>query len=252
MIFHALSLLAAQAASVLSPGEQARLDLCLDEARRDPPTAIATAGQWLTEASGPGRALPQQCLGQAYVALLRWEAAEAAFLAGRDLATDDQLQARLGAMAGNAALAAGRWEAALAALATAQVDAAAAGDAALSATIAADRARALVGLGQLDGAKAVLDRARADHPQDAEVWLLSATLARRMDHLADAAALIAVAAALAPDEPQVVLEAGVIAVLAGDEEAARGNWELVRELAPGSAEAATAAGYLSQHDEGGE
>lgn len=252
MIFHALTLFAAQAGSVLSPGEQGRLDLCLDEARRDPPTAISTANQWLGEASGAGRALPQQCLGQAYVSLMRWEAAEAAFLAARDFAAHDELRARLGAMAGSAALAGGHWDAALAALAAAQIDAVETGDAALMAAIAADRARALVGLGRAEDAKAVLERARADHPQHAEAWLLSATLARRMDDLADAAALIAVAGALAPDDPEVALEAGVIAVLAGDEDAARGNWELVRELAPSSAEAATAAGYLAQLDEGGE
>lgn len=248
----ALTLLAAQAASALSSGEQDRLALCLDEARRDPPSAIASANDWLQEASGSGRALPQQCLGQAYVSLFRWEAAEAAFLAGRDFATDDGLRARLGAMAGNAALAAGRWEAALTALAMAQVDAATSGNGPLSASIAADRARALVEQGQLDGARVVLERARADHPQDPETWLLSATLARRMNDLAGAAGLIAVAAALAPDDPQVALEAGVIAVLAGDEEAARSNWDLVRELAPGSPEAGTASGYLAQLDEGGE
>ena len=86
MLTLTLSLIIAQAAAALSPAEQARLTLCLDQARRDPPSAIAEANQWLGESSGAGAALPQQCLGQAYVSLLRWEAAEQAFLAARDAA----------------------------------------------------------------------------------------------------------------------------------------------------------------------
>jgi tetratricopeptide (TPR) repeat protein len=252
MLLSALALFAAQATSALSLAEQGRLQACLDQARRDPASAIVSANAWLGEASGAGLALPQQCLGQAYVSLLRWDAAEAAFLAARDASADDGLRARLGAMAGNAALAAERWNAALAALGTAQVDAAAAGDPALAGSIAADRSRAMVALDQLEAAELTLERARADAPQNAEVWLLSATLARRQGDLAAAAALIATAGALAPDDPRVALEAGVVAVLAGDEEAARGNWELVQELAPASPEAATAAGYLAQLAESGE
>jgi Flp pilus assembly protein TadD len=252
MILSAVALLAAQASSALSPAEQARLTLCLDQARTDPASAVVNAGQWLAELGGGSQALPQQCLGQAYVSLLRWEAAEQAFLAGRNAAPDDSMRARLGAMAGNAALAGGRWEAALAMLAVAQVDAAAAGATALAGSIAADRARALVGLGRIAEARQALDRARSEDPQNAEAWLLSATLARREGDLATAAGMISTAAALAPDDPQVALEAGVIAVMLGDDEAARGNWELVQDIAPNGPEAATATGYLAQLDGLGE
>ena len=252
MILAALALLLAQATPAISLGEQGRLTLCLEEARRDPATAISTASEWLGEASGAGSALAQHCLGQAYVSLLRWQAAEEAFLAGRDATADVVMRARLGAMAGNAALAAERWDAALAALAVAQVDAAAANDAVLAGLIAADRARALVALGEIDAAGEALERARSDDPQNAEAWLLSATLARRQGDIATAAGLIERAAALASGDPQIALEAGVIALLAGDADAAQGAWEMVQELAPGTPEAAIAEDYLTQLEGPGE
>ena len=248
MILLSLALLAAQASTAEPPPpEFDRLKVCLDHARSDPATAIAIASSWLAEATGPGKALPQQCLGQAYVSLLRWDAAEKAFLAGRDDVTaDDGLRARLGAMAGNAALAAGDNQGALAALAGAEVDASAARMAELAGTIAADRARALVALEQPAAAGQALARARRDAPQDAEIWLLSATLARRQNDLPGAASFIATALALAPKDPQVLLEAGAIAILDGDEQAARGYWQDVQTVAPDTPEAATAAGYLGQ------
>jgi len=248
MIFVSLALFAAQAsAAEPPPPEFDRLKVCLDQARKDPATAINSANAWLAEANGPGRALPQQCLGQAYVSLLRWDAAEKAFLAGRDDVTaDDDLRARLGAMAGNAALAAGDDNGALAALAAAEVDASAAGKTELAGTIAADRARALVALEQPAAAGRTLERARRDASQDAEVWLLSATLARRQNDLPGAASFIDTALALAPKDPQVLLEAGAIAILNGDEEAARGYWQDVQTVAPNTPEAATAADYLGQ------
>lgn len=246
MILSSLALFAAQASSALPPAEYDRLTVCLDQARTDPATAISTAGSWLSEVSGTSKALPQQCLGQAYVSLLRWDAAERAFIAGRDAAVDDGTRARLGAMAGNSALARGDSGGALAILSAAQVAAASAGDRVLAGTISADRARALVALGELQGADEALESARKDAPQDAEIWLLSATLDRRQDDLEGAASFIETALSLAPADPQVLLEAGAIAVLGGDEEAARGFWRKVVSVAPATPEAATATGYLDQ------
>src|SRR6185312_5629758 len=134
MLLTALALLTAPAVQVATAAkgttEQARLTLCLDQARKDPATAITTAGLWLNEAHDAGRALPQQCLGQAYVSLLRWDAARTAFLAARDsaLAGEYAVRARLGAMAGNAAIAGKDLAAALADLDKAAADAGLAGD----------------------------------------------------------------------------------------------------------------------------
>jgi tetratricopeptide (TPR) repeat protein len=248
-ILPALTLLFAQAAAVAPPPvEQDRLTLCLEEARRDPATAITTADAWLAEAFGAGQALPQQCLGQAYVSLLRWDAAYAAFIAGRDALAETARpeRARLGAMAGNAALAEEKYDTALAALDTALGDATMAADAPLAGTISADRARALVGLGRTDEAAAALEHARTNAPQNADVWLLSATLSRRLDDLDVARGQIETAAALAPEDPAVALEAGVIAALSGDDETARRSWNAVVAIAPDSLEAATAGAYLKQ------
>jgi tetratricopeptide (TPR) repeat protein len=259
MVLFVLTLLAAQpgemASSPVRPAtapanslEQARLAECLDQARTDPATAITTASLWLIEAHDAGKALPQQCLGQAYVSLLRWPAAHGAFLAARDaaLASDYPVRARLGAMAGNAALAGSDFATALAELDKAANDAALAGDKPLAGSIAADKARALVALGRLDEAAATLQQARSDAPQDSEVWLLSATLSRRRGKLEEAQAEIEAAAGLAPKDPAVGLEAGVIAALAGNDEAARKSWNAVIALAPGGPEASSARAYLGE------
>ena len=124
------ALLAGQAASAaLPPIADARLKVCLEAARTDPPTGIAQASEWAGEVAGVEESLPQQCLGFAYVSLLRWDAAAEAFRKARDArpAEDRPLRARLGAMAGNAALAAGDATGALDLLAAAQADAEASG-----------------------------------------------------------------------------------------------------------------------------
>lgn len=228
--------------------EQDRLALCQAEARRDPATAMVTASNWLAEASGSGRSAPQQCLGFAYTSLLRWDAAESAFLAARQalLESEHATRARLATMAGNAALAGERNEAALAAFALGVEDARLAGNMALAGSIEADSARALVALGRLEEAGEALTAARTAAPQDSAVWLLSATLSRRQGQLAEAQAQVSTAAALAPRDPAVALEAGLIAALAGEDEAAQASWRSVLSVAPGSPEAAAAQTYLSQ------
>ncbi|MFC4254018.1 hypothetical protein GRI97_01205 [Altererythrobacter xixiisoli] len=244
------SLLFAQASAVGLTGEEARLQTCMAQARQDPASAITEASQWASEVAGPDESNPQQCLAYAYMSLLRWQAAEEAFLAARNARapTDSAARARLAAMAGNAALAEERHEAALTNFDLAIADARSAGNMQLAGEAMSDRARALVGLDREDEARQELDRAQKEIPQDAEVWLLSATLARRQDDLTTAQAQIATAARLAPQLPAVGLEAGLIAALAGDEAAARKSWHSVIELAPNSPEAAAAGNYLAQLD----
>ena len=111
MLLPLLSLLFAQFAAAPTL-DQDRLTVCQAEARRDPTGAIATASAWLAELSGGDHSYPQQCLGVAYVSLLRWQAAEQAFMAAHDThnAADPAGRARLAAMAGNAALADNRYQ----------------------------------------------------------------------------------------------------------------------------------------------
>lgn len=250
MIISSLLLIAQAATAALPPVEEVRLRMCMDEARTDPATAIVTASDWLSEASDADAGLPQQCLGFAYTSLLRWAAAEQAFAAARDArgVRDHAARARLGAMAGNAALAADDFASAAGFLMTAQDDAQAAGLDDLAGAIAADRARALVAAGREEEAGAVLEDAQIIAPQVPTVWLLSATLARRRGDLPKAQGLIETAAALSPQDPEIGLEAGLIAAQAGNEAAARAAWKSVLAVAPDSPHSVTARTYLARLD----
>jgi len=245
-LFH--SLLLAQAASAQVPLEQVRLDLCLDKARGDPGAAMIEASDWLAEMSGTAESYPQQCLGYAYTMLQRWEAAEQAFLAAHEAEPEVNRfrRAQLATMAANAALAENRADAALISLAIAASDAEAAGDAGLRSIVETDRARALVLQDRTGEAAEALAAARELDAQNALAWLLSATLARRLGNLDEAQGFIATASALSPDYPEVGLEAGVIAMLQGREEAASASWRSVVAVEPTSEAAATARGYLAQ------
>jgi HAMP domain-containing protein len=227
---------------------QGRLAQCLALIRGAPLEGLKAADAWLAEAKGSARSEPGECKGLALTALGRWqEAAEVFAIAHDDTPLSElPLRARRGAMAGNAALAAGETEAALAAFDSAHAEARRAKDAALSGGIALDRARALVTLERTEEAAAALAEARAVVPDSALSWLLSATLSRRKGKLTEAQAQIERAAALAPADPEIGLEAGVIAVLGRRDEAARRSWRSVIAMAPESTAAKTARGYLDQ------
>ena len=225
-----------------------RLQQCLDLSRTAPVAAAVQARGWLDAAKGSARAEPGRCLGVALSAQEQWDDAMAAFLAARDAsAANERVEiARLGGMAGNAALAAGKPDMALAALDRAHGDALGAGDAALAALLSIDRARALVALGRDGDAAAALAEARSGAPAEAQGWLLSATLSRRQGKLGEAQTQIQQAATLAPLDPEVGLEAGVIAALGGRDEAARKSFTSVIHAAPGSDLARRAQQYLDQ------
>lgn len=244
------TLIFAQAAASVAPPtlEEDRLRSCMGEARSNPATAITTASEWLEGSMNEARSAPQQCLGFAYMSLLRWDAAEAAFVAARDarIGGNEQARARLGAMAGNAALAGGNAQEALIHFQGAQADAAASGLPALAGQVASDRARALVALGRPEDAANALVEAREADPQEAGHWLLSATLGRRMEDIESAQNWIETAALLDPSDPAIGLEAGVIAAMGGFDEAARASWQSVIDTAPNSPQAPRAAAYLQQ------
>ena len=264
----ALALLAAQVGALNTPGAAPPLPHQRDNAPLRPPrkpaavaptasaeiracpetddaeAAMEGAEAWLAKARGRERANAGECLGVALSRLESWEEAGEAFRAARAAADTPIWRARLGAMAGEASLNGGDAQAALDALDAAANDVG--GDTAMTGGIALYRARALVALKRDGEAEAPLAQARAALPEDATAWLLSATLSRRLDKLAEAQAQIERAAALRPIDPAIGLEAGVIAVLAGRDEAARKSWQSVLAAAPDSAEAATAKGYLAQ------
>lgn len=233
------------AAPAVPPSQAAQCRKLLGES---PAEAANFAEEWRDSAKGSARAEPGQCLGMALAAQGKWDDAQAAFAAARELtpANEPANRARLGGMAGNALLAAGKTEAALAVLDQAHGEALGAGNPRLAGEISIDRARALVALKRDGDAATALATARANAAENGQGWLLSATLSRRQGKLAEAQQQIQVAAQLMPLDPEVGLEAGVIAVLAGNEAAARRSWLSVVRAAPGTETARTAQSYLDQ------
>jgi tetratricopeptide (TPR) repeat protein len=227
-----IALMAAQAAAAPPPTaapplsvpgtDEERFRVCVEIADADPARALAQAGAWRISGGG---VLARHCEALAYVAQKRWVPAATAFeAAARDADTKaDGRAANLWVQAGNAALVAGDAARARSAFDAALVRGQAAGID--QGEIYLDRARARFALDDKAGARADLDTALKLVPTDPLAWLLSATLARRSGDLERAATDIAEAAKRSPDDAQVALEAGNIAILSGREDAARTAWQ---------------------------
>lgn len=224
------------------------LENCFDQLAADPARAHTMAQIRRSETTGVDRVLANHCLGTASSELGLWEDARAAFIAAHEETPKDETRtrARFAALAGNAALAGGDAAGALTLLVLAEGDARAAADASIEALAGIDRARALVGLGRGEEALTALEAATTLAPERSEGWLLKATLLRRLERLDTAQGAIERAALLTPGDPEIGLEAGVIAVLAGRDNAARQSWQSVVDLAPESPAAVTAREYLAQ------
>ncbi|MEM6857020.1 MAG: tetratricopeptide repeat protein [Pseudomonadota bacterium] len=221
---------------------------CLTQIETDPARAHTRAQIKLIEAIGPEKVMANHCRGLASTKLAMWEDARGAFLDAREQTPPDEIRARarFGAMAGNAALAGGDLDGALVLLTNAMSEAKTAASTPLQVVTAIDIARILVMLDRPEEALAPLDRATTLAPQDSESWLLKATLLRRLDQLGDAQAAIEQAATLAPQDAEIGLEAGVIAIFSGREDAARASWQSVIDAQPDSLAAQKARGYLEQ------
>jgi tetratricopeptide (TPR) repeat protein len=87
-----------------------------------------------------------------------------------------------------------------------------------------DRARAAEAQDDLKTARAKATEAAASIPNDPFYWYFSAALAIRENDRATATAAIGKALTLAPSDPVILFEAGHVADLNGDDEAARGYW----------------------------
>ncbi len=229
--------------------QSAQLQSCLKLAMENPSDAIEEAEGWLAAAKSlSDRGGAKQCKALALTRLESWSEAATLFLAAREdtPANEPGERARLGALAGNALLVTGDTVAGLGALDHAHGDAHAASDGKLNGVIQIDRARALVALGRTEEASGALEEARYELPDNHQAWLLSATLSRRQGKLVQAQRQIERAAELMPVDPEIGLEAGVIAVLSGRDQSARLSWQSVIKAAPGSLAAKTAQGYLDQ------
>jgi len=219
---------------------------CVDLAERDPVKGAQEADRWI---AGGGTFLALQCRGLAFANGQRPVDAAADF-EGAAKSAEMAQDVRAGtywAQAGNAWLAANEpvkaRNALDAALASGNLTGLQKGEAEL------DRARALVAQKQMTEARETIDRALADAPADPLAWLLSATLARRMQDTPRAQKDIDQALRLAATDPSVQLEAGNIAATARDEDGAKAAWTRVTQLAPNSDQARAAKDALAQFDE---
>ncbi|MDG6079344.1 hypothetical protein E3U23_09075 [Erythrobacter litoralis] len=229
--------------------QDAPLGQCLRMASDNPDAALDYAQSWRERSDGAlDLAQSAHCLGLAMVQLGRLEEAQQVFdlAAGEVPENNLTYAARLSAMAGNAAMARQRPDEALPLIDRAGGMALAAQDQPLAAQLRVDLARTLVALGNDADAERALAEARDADATNGEAWLLSATLSRRMKRYGEAQQQIERAGDLAPRDPAVGLEAGVIAALSGREQDAIRSFQSVVEVAPDSYEANRAKGYLEQ------
>ncbi|HEX8239146.1 MAG TPA: tetratricopeptide repeat protein [Allosphingosinicella sp.] len=235
-----LALAAAAPAAGPQDTPQNRYRDCLALTRTAPARAAGQAQAWLGSGGG---LMAAQCLGLAFSAQEKWTEAAVAFeAAAKDAeAHQDRRRGELWVEAGNARLAAGDAVAARkafeAALATRLLIPQLEGEVHL------DLGRAAVALNDPATARARIDQGLALVPKDPFGWYLSAALARRQNDLALAREHIAKAVSLAPDDAAILLEAGNIAGLSGEKDAALGLYARAARAAPDSdaAKAARAA-----------
>lgn len=242
-----ISLLLAIAAQAAGPVDTPanRYRDCLALARTAPERAAGRAQAWLGSGGG---LMAAQCLGLALSAQGKWAEAAAAFeAAAKDAeARQDRRRADLWVEAGNARLAAGDPAAARKAFDSALATRLLAPE--LEGEVQLDLGRAAVALGDLAAARAHLDKGLALVPRDPFGWYLSAALARRQNDLARAREHIARAVSLAPDEAPILLEAGNIAGLSGERDAALGLYARTVRIAPGSEAARAARAAISANE----
>ncbi len=222
---------------------EVRFNECVDLAVDDPASGIVEANKWRIEGGG---FLARHCLGFAYAEQFNWAAATRTFAEAAQEAEIAKYPrvANFWAQAGNAALAGNEPTKALEYLNAALVQGSLVG--LEKGEVHLDRARAHVALNNYAAAKDEFVLVHKLAPQDPLGWLLSATLARRMNDLPLAKADIAVAAKLAADDPAVALEAGNIAYEGGDMVEAKANWEKAVAMDAESRPAKAAQKYLAQ------
>ncbi len=227
---------------------QSQAEKCTWLTRNAPLDAIDMADAWLETVKGAPVADPAECKALALATLGRWADAEAAFVLGRDAlpASEKRRRAELGAGAGVAAEELGANERALAHFDAARIAAEASGNVVLAGKIARDRASSRYKLERRAEAAESLAQARIALPDDAATWLISARLSRRLDRISEAQAYIEHAAALDPRDPEIGVEAGLIAVLDGRDAAARKSWRSVLAMAPDSDAGKRAREYLDE------
>ncbi|MCR2832427.1 tetratricopeptide repeat protein [Parerythrobacter lacustris] len=232
---------------VRAPEPQAVAPACPLGGETEPSEVARIAARNAELLDGRDRIGALHCLALAQGEQGLWDEAAAGFLIAREAAVGmPDWQARLGSQRAHALVEARRITEARTAFELAIEDALAAGDPVTAGQIAADQAIVEVGAGDVPSASRTLEAARERTPQSAQVWLLSATLARRQGALEQAQGFVERAADIDAFDPEIGLEAGVIAVLSGRYSAAKASFESVIALPNAGAHGETAKGYLAQ------
>jgi tetratricopeptide (TPR) repeat protein len=230
--------LAAAAQNPAAPG----VDSCAALVKTAPEKAVEMANDWRLKGGG---LKARQCLGLAYAKLERWAPAATAFeqAAMEAEAAKDAGRADFWVQSGNSWLAAGdhakarkAFDAALA------IPALTAG---LRGEVHLDRARASVAAGDLASARSDIDQGLKLVANDPFAWFLSSALALREEKIGRAKEDIAKAVSLAPDDADVLLQAGTVAGVSGEVVAAQSFYEKAALLAPGSAPGKAAQAALA-------
>jgi tetratricopeptide (TPR) repeat protein len=228
-----IALLIAAAAQAAGPVDTPanRYRDCLALSRTAPAQAAARAQAWLGSGGG---LMAAQCLGLALSAQEKWPEAAAVFeAAAKDAESrQDRRRGDLWVEAGNARLAGGDAAAARKAFEAALATKTLAPQ--LEGEVHLDLGRTAVALNGPAEARAHIDKGLALVPKDAFGWYLSAALARKQNDLKLAREHIAKAAGLAPDDAAILLEAGNIAGLSGEKDAALGLYARAARTAPAS------------------
>lgn len=224
-----------------------RLNECLDLAVNDPNSGIVAANEWKIDGGG---FFADHCLGFAYAVDFKFDAAVVAFdnAAQAAAAKNDDRAVRFWLQAANASIAGQKPTEAIgfidAALSLGILEGEQLGEAHL------DKARAMVAIKLEEKAGAELLIAQKFAPQDPLVWLLSATLNRRLGKTSQARLDVDIAAQLAPSDPAIALEQGNIEITDGNYAAAERHWRNALELRPNGRIADSVRGLLKQLEEG--
>lgn len=246
-ILLALAAASAPAPASAAPAADARFKSCTALIAASPERAIADANDWRGKGGGVHA---RECEALALAAQERWPQAAAAFeLAASEAETaHDPSAVDFRVQAGNAWLAAGDagkartiFDTALAALTLTPE---------MRGEIHLDRGRASVALDDLAGARRDFDKAIELAPNDPFAWYMSAALARRQRDLKRAQDHIARAVSMAPEDAELLLEAGNIAAMSGEADGARGLYAKAARVAPNSDAGRRAAAALAAN--GGE
>ena len=217
-------------------------DACLARLRTDPEGALARASRW--EEEGGGEAA-RHCLALGLLALGEPErAAPRLERLAAGSGAPAAVRAAVYAQAAQAWMLAGdvnrAYGASTLALSLSPEDAA----------LLVDRAVAAGMLGRYGEALQDLDHAIRRDGGRADAWVFRAAALRQLDRAAEALTAVQTALKLDPDNPEGLLERGILSQLKGDTAGARRDWQRVIAVAPTSAAAELAQQNLALNEAG--